>query len=143
MKTNPTMPAPTSPPWDAGGWFGPQIGATLWFFIAAFVLAPEHRQSAAIFLASGLIPNIVGFTLWRQRRRLNPHRALQILVLTIAVFSFLAVRWLDVRGEFGLLDPRVSPRLMYAVLFSMSAMLLALFEAKERAWRKAAAEGRA
>jgi hypothetical protein len=132
MSSNPQIPAPTAPTWNAGSWFGAQVGGTLWLFIAAMVLGPEHARSAGIALACGLAANLVGVALWAQRSRLDPFRALQILVLAVVLFAFIAVRWLDVHGEFHVLDPRVSPRTMYVLLFVIGAVLLALFEHKRR-----------
>ncbi len=137
---NPTTPVPMVAHWNAGGWFGSQLGGTLWMFISAGVLGPEHARSAVVVLVCGLASNVVGLALWGQRSRLDPYRALQILVATIVLFGFLATRWLDLHGEFEILDPRVSPRTMYVLLFVMFAVLLFAFESKRRAARRASVE---
>ena len=65
-----------------------------------------------------------------------------IVIKSFALFIVLAgaaaTRWLELRGEFGLLDPRVSPRTMYLLLAVLALALLAVFELKGRAARKVA-----
>lgn len=135
MDSNPTRPPATSR-WNAGGWFGSQLGGTLWMFIASSVLASHGSRSAVVLLACGLLANLVGLALWTRRARLDPFRALQVLVSTIAVCAFVAVRWLEVRGEFGLLDPRVSPRSMYVLLALLTLGLLVMFDQQRRAFAR-------
>jgi len=70
---------------------------------------------------------------------LDPYRALQVLVAAIVLAGAVATRWLELRGEFGLLDPRVGPHTMYILLGVLWIGLGALFAFKGRAARKAAA----
>ena|SRR5688572_27892961 len=132
-------PTAMSADWNAGSWFGPQLGGTAWLFISAIILAPLAPLSSLVLAGCGLFANLVGLVLWSRRSRLDPYRALQILVGAIVLAGLAATRWLEVRGEFGLLDPRVPPRTMYLLLAVMGAVLLALFESKHRAARKPAA----
>ena len=67
-------------------------------------------------------------------------RAMLLVVsLVIVLAGAVATRWLELRGEFGLLDPRVGPHTMYALLGVLWLGLGALFVFKGRAARKAAA----
>src|SRR5688572_9898745 len=99
---------PRASHWNAGGWFGSQLGSTAWLFVAAFVLGTESPGSAAVLFGCALAANLIGCVLWSQRARLDPYRASQLLVFVAALAGLAATRWLEVRGEFGLLDPRVS-----------------------------------
>lgn len=54
-------------------------------------------------------------------------------MVAIAALSAVAVRWLEVRDEFGLLDPRVSPHTMYLLLLLLSIVLVTVFESRRRA----------
>jgi hypothetical protein len=125
--------------WRAGGWFGSQLGGTAWLFISALVLGSASTESAAVLIGCGLASNLVGCVLWSQRARLDPYRALQALVVVIVLSGVAATRWLEVRGEFHLLDPRVSPHTMYLLLSVLLLGLLAVFESKRQAAKRAAA----
>jgi hypothetical protein len=126
--------------WQAGGWFGSQLGGTAWLFIAALVIASRSPTSAAVLLGCGVAANLVGCLLWLQRARLDPYHALQGLVAASVLAGAAATRWLELRGEFGLLDPRVSPRTMYVLLAVLWLALTAVFAHKGRAARRVAAD---
>ena len=132
MQANPSSPGQAASHWNAGGWFGSQLGGTLWLFVAGGVVASESPRSAAVLLACGLVSNLVGCLLWARRGRLDPYRALQALVVVVVLAGAVATRWLELRGEFSLLDPRVSPRTMYLLLFMLSLVLCVVFERKRR-----------
>jgi hypothetical protein len=123
--------------WNAGGWFGAQLGSTAWLFIGGFVLLRGHPASGLALLGCGLAANLLGSLLWMQRRRLSPYRGIQVLVAICCAAGLLAVRWLDLRGELGLLDPRVGPRSMYVLLLGLLLGLLGLFASLERGARRA------
>jgi hypothetical protein len=139
MVANPRSAHPLSSHWQAGGWFGSQLGGTAWLFVGAMVIATESLSSAAVLAACGLAANVVGTLLWSQRTRLDPYRALQVLAATIVFAGAIATRWLELRGEFQLLDPRVSPHTMYVMLGVLWLGLGALFAFKGRAARRATA----
>jgi hypothetical protein len=130
---------PLASHWNAGGWFGSQLGGTAWLFIAALVVASQSLSSSAVLLACGLASNLLGYLLWMQRARLDPYRALQVLASVIVIAGAFATRWLEVRNQFGLLDPRVGPRTMYLLLAVLWLILVAVFESKGRAARKCTA----
>jgi hypothetical protein len=133
------MAHPLASHWNAPGWFGSQLGGTAWLFVGALVLAPASPRSAAVVLGCGLVANLLGTLLWAQRARLDPYRALQILVALVVLAGVAATRWLELRGELGLLDPRVGPRTMYLLLGGLGLTLLATFELRGRAARSAVA----
>ena len=73
--------------WNAGGWFGSQIGATAYVtLIGLIVLFDEPRTGLWLFLC-GAIPNMIGYALWRRRDRLRPYPAIQLLLMTVFVFT--------------------------------------------------------
>jgi hypothetical protein len=125
--------------WEGGGWFGTQLGGTAWLFVSALVVESRSPSSAAFVAGCGLAANLVGCLLWMNRSRLDPYRAQQILVAAIVAAGVVATRWLERRGEFGLVDSRVSPQLMYFLLAVLGAVLLASIEVKGRAARSAVA----
>ena len=139
MPANAQAPGPLASHWQAGGWFGSQLGGTAWLFVAALVIASQSLTSAAVLLGCGVAVNLVGCLLWVQRARLDPYRALQVLVAATVLAGAAATRWLELRGEFALLDPRVSPRTMYLLLAVLWLTLATVFAYKRRAARKAEA----
>lgn len=57
------------PQWNAG-WFGLQLGGTLWLLIMALVLVGRSSTAATVF-GCFLIPNLFGTWLWFSRVRLS------------------------------------------------------------------------
>ena len=57
--------APSSFTWNVGGWFGSQLGCTLWLLILGLVLFRKDSLSAWACVASFLVLNAWGFYLWR------------------------------------------------------------------------------
>jgi hypothetical protein len=133
------QPHPLASHWNAGGWFGSQLGGTAWLLIGALVIGRESPLSGAVLLGCFLASNLIGTLLWTLRARLDPYRALQALVALVVLAGAGATRWLELRGEFALLDARVRPRTMYLLLVVLFVVLLAVFESKHRTARKAAA----
>jgi hypothetical protein len=141
MKASPTTPEPLASHWNAGGWFGSQLGGTAWLFVSAAVLAFESGPSAAFLLGCGLVANAAGCLLWARRARLDPYRALQALVAVVVLAGAAAIRWLELRGELALLEPRLGPPAMYLLFLALLVALVALFEARRRAARRTRAAG--
>ncbi len=67
--------------WNAGGWFGGQLGTTAYvLLIGSIVLVDSPRDGIPILLC-GLIPNLFGLYLWHLRARLSPYTGIQALML--------------------------------------------------------------
>ncbi len=84
--------------WSVGGWFGPQLGSTLWMFICAGLLTRENAAVALVVLLLGLLANGVGLMLWARRERLSIYSAMQFLIAVLAVVSFATVAIVDQSG---------------------------------------------
>jgi len=65
--------------WNAGGWFGGQMGATVWMLIAGALSATRDLPTGMLVLLLFIIPNVVGFALWMSRM-LSCYASTQILV---------------------------------------------------------------
>jgi hypothetical protein len=139
MAAKAQAPGALASHWQAGGWFGSQLGGTAWLLVAALVIAPQSPTSAAVLLGCGVAANLIGCLLWVRRARLDPYHALQVLVAATVLAGAAATRWLELRGEFALLDPRVSPRAMYLLLAALWLTLTIVFAYKGRAARRATA----
>jgi hypothetical protein len=132
MESDRSARNPLASHWRADNWFGAQLGGTAWLFVSAGLLAFASPRSAAVVLACGLAANLAGCLLWSLRAQHDPYRAFQLLVVIIGLAGATATRWLELRGEFGLLDPRVPPRAMDGLLLALAVLLLAVFEVRRR-----------
>lgn len=65
--------------WNAGGWFGGQIGATAWMLIAGILTAVRDLPTGVMVIALFAAANIVGVVLWVSRRR-SCYASTQILI---------------------------------------------------------------
>jgi hypothetical protein len=81
--------------WNAGGWFGSQLGGTAWLLVGAAVLAQHAPAMTVVWIGCFAVANAVGFGLWHCRARLRPHTGIQLLLLTCGVAGFLAWWVLD------------------------------------------------
>ena len=66
--------------WNTGGWFGAQLGGTLWILLLAVLLVSKDVWLALTVFAAFLLPNVVGTLLWRARGRIAAYPAIQILL---------------------------------------------------------------
>ena len=82
-------------PWNAGGWFGSQLGGTAWLLVGAAVLAWQAPAVAVVWLAAFVVTNAFGVWLWRCRGRFRPYVAMQLLLLACAGSGLLACFLLD------------------------------------------------
>jgi hypothetical protein len=113
--------------WNAGAWFGSQIGATLWLAISAFVLAYRGaRALAAVVFGLFLLANAVGAWLWRTRERRPIGSGFGILVVTFWVSGLAAIVAIDRAGQWDSLaigGPNVSAMKSVVMLTVISAAL--------------------
>src|SRR5262249_26987351 len=123
--------------WDAGGWFGSQLGGTLWLLAGAAVLALPAPGVAAVWAACFAGANALGLWLWRRRDRLVPYPALQLLTLCCAACGLLTFVALDAFKPAG--GPLGAADRGYAALLVFPA-LMALFHLRERAARARGAQ---
>jgi hypothetical protein len=113
MTTNPSSDRVSPFRWNAGGWFGSQLGGTLWLLVGGGLLAASDPAVALVWFGCFVAANALGFFLWRQRHRLAAHAALQLFLGTLAVLSLLAIMAADWSGNLPRLaagheNPRVA-----------------------------------
>ncbi len=121
--------------WNRGGWFGGQLGATVWLVLLGGLLLAQGRAAGAGVLALGLLPNLVGVVLWRHRDRLRPYPALQLLIVA-AGLSALAAMLLLWRSKAPIPSLELPSGLWFLLVYPG---LMLMFHLQERASRKAAA----
>lgn len=124
--------------WNAGGWFGAQVGSTVWLLVfAAILLAQDRLDGALPLLLAFTGANGVGLWLWSRRATLAPYTAIQILVATMGVATLaalLGLRWTGAlsEAEHAFAD---GPQRLYWTLLLYPA-LMAMFALQERAARR-------
>ena len=114
--------------WNAGGWFGGQLGGTAWILVAAALATAQDTSTGLILLIIFLAPNIVGYLLWRTQK-LSCYAALQILFSLVGVFGLLAIyilerRQLWIKIQMG---SSVSAAYAYYMVIFITAILMVVF----------------
>ncbi len=90
--------APSSFGWNAGGWFGSQIGSTLWMLILGLVLFTKDSVSAWVCVVGFLGLNALGVYLWRSQGHLSAFAGLQRFLLVESVIIAVVVLVVNLRG---------------------------------------------
>ncbi len=85
--------------WNAGGWFGGQLGATLWMGLLGVLTLPRHPVAGAAVLGLALAANGVGVALWRRRASLAAYPAVQLLIAVCGVAALGSVLVLRAAGS--------------------------------------------
>lgn len=123
--------------WYPGGWFGAQLGCTLWLFILGGVLRPKDSLASWLCIGSFVVLNAWGLYLWSRRKILRAYAGLQLFLLGASLVIALIVVVVNSRG---LSEPPaaggwVSTYLPYWVIAVAPVMML-LFFIKERRARR-------
>lgn len=123
--------------WNAGGWFGSQLGSSAWLLLLGPLLAFQRPQVGLAVFVCGLVPNLIGLRLWQMRNRVEPYPAIQSLLLILWGFTVLAVLVLDVTGTWlpAVGSPEQDPASLYCVLVLFPGLML-MFHLQERAARR-------
>ena len=114
--------------WNAGGWFGGQLGGTAWILVAAALSTTRDTSTGFILLVIFLVPNIIGCLLWRMQK-ISFYASLQILLILIGVFGLLAVYvlerrhlWIEIQ-----MGSSVSAAYTYYMIIFITAILMVMF----------------
>jgi hypothetical protein len=124
--------------WNAGAWFGAQIGSTLWLVVLGTALSFYGDSSAGTaIIALAVAANGIGLILWEHRDRIRPYPAVQTLIAVAGCSAFVAFALLDGTSAWGLACTQAGGgRPPYAVLLIFPAMMV-LFALQEHAARRA------
>ena len=71
--------------WNTGGWFGSQIGSTVWMLFSGLSLLFSDPFSGLVCLCGFAFVNAAGWYLWERRKKLDPYVGFQRLAFTLAV----------------------------------------------------------
>lgn len=120
--------------WNLGGWFGAQLGATLWLAILGCVLVMQGEPAGWLLVACAFIPNLIGTALWYRRNLLAPYPAIQTLLGVCGLAAAAAM--LGIRSS-GLSTSEVGlPSLWFLLMYPG---LMVAFLLQERSSRGSAA----
>ncbi len=127
--------------WSTGGWYGAQIGATAWLVLLGIAQVYKgHVLSGAILTICGIIPNWIGYAIWKRRDRVQPYPAIQMLLGVVFAFTILAIVGHDQLLSPLTIDERFGTgRQTYKVLALFPAMML-LFALMERSGKRRIAQ---
>jgi len=119
--------------WNAGGWFGSQLGCTLWLLILGLVLLSKDSLAAWLCVAGCALLNAWGWYLWRRREQLSAYAGLQRFLLAASVVIALVVVVVNSRGVSEAPPPEalVSTYLPYW-LMAIAPVLMVVFFLRDR-----------
>jgi len=84
--------------WNAGGWFGSQLGCTLWLLILGLVLLRKDAVAAWVCVAGFVVLNVWGLYLWRSRVRRSAYSGVQRFLVVASVMIAVVVLVVNARG---------------------------------------------
>jgi len=99
MTENEAQPKSGAFRWNAGGWFGAQIGATAWIALLGILLLFDAPLLGALVLALAAAPNVIGIILWRMRDRIRTYPAVQALIVAAGLAGLMAIVSIDIAGR--------------------------------------------
>ncbi len=140
MSAKQPMPGSGTFQWNTGGWFGSQVGGTVWLLVGAATLVVQAPLLAVWWVVCFALVNAVGTGLWLRRDRLRPYPAIQALLALCGLAGLFAV------GALGLFGPEQtgrngSLRSVYGFFLVGVPALMGYFALLERASRKANQSG--
>ena len=71
--------------WNVGGWFGSQIGGTVWMLFGGLSLLFSDLFSGLVCFGGFAVVNVMGCYLWHRREKMDPYVGFQRLLFTLAV----------------------------------------------------------
>jgi hypothetical protein len=84
--------------WNAGAWFGTQVGCTAWLFVFGAALLRDDGGFAALAFGGGALLTGLGVLLWSRRAKLSPFAAYQLLFAALAVVLTVLTVLANTRG---------------------------------------------
>jgi hypothetical protein len=89
---------PTAFSWNFGGWFGSQLGSTLWLLLLGVVLLSQDSLVAWLCIVGFVFLNVWGLYLWRSRAHLTTYAGLQRFFSAASLTTALVVVMVNSRG---------------------------------------------
>jgi len=114
--------------WNTAGWFGTQIGCTLWILMVGVLISDYNMSIGLLIICFFIAPNIIGYVIWHRREHIVPYPAIQYLMVTISLFAFFTLLTLDLSGLANRLDEQLGNSFpyLYLVLLSFPVLMIQL-----------------
>lgn len=114
--------------WNAGGWFGSQLGATAWILVAGVLTAFHDTSNGLIVVAVFFGANLIGYLLWHSRK-FSCYASTQFLIAIAGVAGLLAIRVLEHSGQWAEIQygGEVSAGSSYLLVIAVVAILMVTF----------------
>lgn len=80
--------------WNVGGWFGGQLGGTVWMLVAGILTAIRDFPIGMFVVLLFAIPNVIGIVLWLSRK-LSCYASTQLLIGVSGVCGLVTVYALE------------------------------------------------
>ena len=114
--------------WNVGGWFGGQLGATVWILVAGILTAIRDLPTGVFVVLLFVIPNVVGVVLWLSRK-LSCYATTQILIGITGIFGLVTVYVLENANAWEQMQTggQVSAQSSYWIIGLVYAGLMLMF----------------
>src|SRR5215813_10485357 len=83
----PSSTQPSAWTWNARGWFGGQIGATIAMLIEGLLILRRDLLSGVVCLGGWLVLNALGLFLWSRRDRWSAYQGIQAFMGVLSVVA--------------------------------------------------------
>jgi hypothetical protein len=96
--------------------------------IGGFVYLQPSPIFAMLLLVSFFMANSIGVFIWKRRGQLDPHLAIQVLLIVLLVITMVVFVSADLLGVLKDLDPRITnPKRVYLLLLLFPALMVFLY----------------
>lgn len=115
--------------WNAGAWFGAQVGATCWMVIAAMLLLGSSVVLALALLALFVVVHGLGLALWNRRERgLSAVTGYRALLVSIGLATLAGLVAIERSGHWSKIEVGGSlpPAVAMAFVVGATGLLLVL-----------------
>lgn len=114
--------------WNVGGWFGGQLGATVWILVAGILTAIRDFPTGVFVVLLFAIPNVVGVVLWLSRK-LSCYASTQILIGISGICGLVTVYALEKANAWEQMQTggQVSAQSSYWIIGLVYAGLMVMF----------------
>ena len=76
--------------WNAGGWFGSQLGGTAWLLVGAIYLFYRSIPISLTWVLCFGLANVLGCSIWARRTVVAPFKGIQLLMLVLTLAGFVS-----------------------------------------------------
>jgi len=115
--------------WTLGGWFGAQVGGTIWIFVAGMLSLWVDVNTALLVIALFILANLAGIASWRRRATRSAYAGIQFLMPIVGVAGLAAIYALDRQSIYESIQVggTISAQSSYGIIILVVAALMVMF----------------